>query len=485
MHIYKIPLKTTKSDEDALNRAFAFIFKLHNQVVSYALKCFNRLNSHKQYHYLLKEYRSLKAVKKRNTTQEARRKEIGKLLSQIQAEVGLTKVDFEKFVKVQQKKYSKYISSQQAQKEAGRVWDGVSKVLFAEGKSIHYKKLKNFHTITGKSAENGIKFRGDYIKFGDLEIPCKLEHSDYEKETLNHKIKYCELVREYFVSGYRYYVNLYLEDKPPVKHKIGNGTCGIDPGVSTIATVSSDKLILAELGKNCKKFNKKITKLQQKIDVSTKKSNPFNYNPDGTCKEGKLDWHYSNTCKRDKRKLTELYRKKADDIKHNNRNIINQVLQTSRRFIFESMNYKALAKKAKKTENPQNEAERCKRRKRFGLSMNNRAPAGAIEELKRKIIEQNGTVIETDTKKCKASQYNHDTGDYIKIPLSQRFKKVDNHDVQRDLYSAFLNYNINLTFDGFKQEMCNLRFERFITMQDDLIANMKANGITMKQCFGF
>lgn len=476
LHTYKIPLKTTKSDKHTLQKVYWWMFKLHNKVVAYALKCFNKLNDNIEYKGLLQLYHNAEPDDK---------KIIGKQLNKMQAEVGLTKAGLEIFVKVQQKKYSKYISSQQAQKEANRVWEGVAKVLYSAGKTIHFKKATKFRTITGKSAENGIKFRGDHILFGDLNIHCKLEHSDYEKETLNNKIKYCELVRDKFRGGYRYYVNLYLDGKPPVKHKIGEGSGGLDSGVSSEAFVSKDKVILTELSPKNRDYNKLIKKLQREIERSVRMLNPNNYNKDGILKSGKHHWIYSDNCKRKKWLLAVLYRKKSDYMRHFNNHLANEILTSVRRVYIEKMNYSALAKKTKKAENPQTEEERCKRRKRYGKSMNNHAPAQFKATLKHKLIEQNGSFCEVNTKKCKASQFNHVTGEYIKTPLDQRFKNIGDTEVQRDLYSAFLLWNTQSTLDSFNTLYCNLRFERFVTMQNDLINTMKTNNVTMKQCFGF
>ena len=67
-------------------------------------------------------------------------------------------------------------------------------------------------------------------------------------------------------------------------------------------------------------------------------------------------------------------------------------------------------------------------------------------ELKRKAEAVGGVYAEVDTKEFKASQYNHVTDAYEKIPLSQREKEIGNRKVQRDLYSAFLIRNADLDF---------------------------------------
>ena len=90
--------------------------------------------------------------------------------------------------------------------------------------------------------------------------------------------------------------------------------------------------------------------------------------------------------------------------------------------------------------------QKYKRKKRFGRSINRRAPARFLLELERKVESVGGVYAEVDTKEFKASQYNHVTDTYEKIPLSQREKEIGNRKVQRDLYSAFLIRNADLDF---------------------------------------
>jgi hypothetical protein len=161
------------------------------------------------------------------------------------------------------------------------------------------------------------------------------------------------------------------------------------------------------------------------------------------------------------------------------------------------MAYKALQRKAKKTERasipteiPQKDGTtkfvyKYKRRKRFGSSLNNRSPSQFLAILKRKATLVGGWVQEIETKDFKASQYNHITNDYEKIPLKQRFKTIGTTTVQRDLYSAFLIRNTNDTFDHPNREQCFATFEHFVAMQNELISTMQSNNISMKQCFGF
>ena len=129
--------------------------------------------------------------------------------------------------------------------------------------------------------------------------------------------------------------------------------------------------------------------------------------------------------------------------------------------------------------------QKYKRKKRFGRSINRRAPARFLLELKRKAEAVGGVYAEVDTKEFKASQYNHVTDTYEKIPLSQREKEIGNRKVQRDLYSAFLIRNADLDFKHPDREKCEYEFEYFADMQDQLILKMQESGLSMRQCFGF
>ena len=120
------------------------------------------------------------------------------------------------------------------------------------------------------------------------------------------------------------------------------------------------------------------------------------------------------------------------------------------------MQFRALQKRAKETKRQEAVSEvrqknggikliqKFKRKKRFGKSISRRAPARFLLELKQKAEAVGGGYAEVDTKEFKASQYNHVTGNYEKISLSQREKQIGGRIIQRDLYSAFLIHNADL-----------------------------------------
>ena len=79
-----------------------------------------------------------------------------------------------------------------------------------------------------------------------------------------------------------------------------------------------------------------------------------------------------------------------------------------------------------------------KRKKRYGHSIKNHAPGRFLLELKRKAEVMDIPYFEILTSAYKASQFHHDTGEYIPSRVNERYKVISNITVQRDLYSAFL-----------------------------------------------
>ena len=128
-----------------------------------------------------------------------------------------------------------------------------------------------------------------------------------------------------------------------------------------------------------------------------------------------------------------------------------------------------------------------KRKKRFGKSINDRSPALIISTLERKANQYGGNVFYIDTKAYKASQYDHVKDSYIREArkLVLRFKKIGDHTVQRDLYSAYLIKNTDETLKHPNRQSCLDGFDKFISIHDTYINKMKESNVSMKQCFGF
>lgn len=504
VYTVQLSLKTTEYEKHILNKRFHALSYIHNVLVKHAKKCLNHLFHDESYLSLKQEYGSLLKKNELSSEEKRHKKQLSSEMKTMIRSYGLSEYDLQSYIKLSAKQFRKCLSSQQVQKEASRVWKGIESILYKNGKDLHFKRFRDFDTISGKTNTNGLKFCKETlsIEWLSLEIKCKLPKDPaYIYEALNADISYCELKRMMFPNGWHYYVIIYLRGEAPQKimHLTDTGSVtGIDIGTSTVAAVSDTSATLKELAPKCRDYNIRIDELLRYLDRSRRLSNSNKYNTDGSFnKQNKDRWKFTKSYLKARNCLKSLYRQKTAYITVSHETIINKLLQESITFIVEDMSFKALQRKAKTTKRSDTpttitdkngttkQVFKYKRRKRFGRSMNNRAPARFISILTRKATQYGGSVHKVDTKAFKASQYDHVQDDYVKHSLSERDKYIGGVKVQRDLYSAFLLKNSNGTFDHPDRDKCILGFPKFITLQNELIENLKQNHISMKHCFGF
>ena len=526
MHTLTLGLYVTRFDRKRLAKSFRAAWHIQTVCIKHAQALLNYLNNDKTYQKYRKQYGILKqkiadakaAHDMELVTQlTAEQKKIAESMNTFREAIGLTKAGLQSYLKVQGKQMRKLVSSSQIQAIAANIWKGAEDVLFGNGQYLHIKKLVEFDTIPGKNPKNGVRYYDkdhvtDYpkslkpknkeeIEFLGLQLRCKIDRADpYVSESLAYKIKYCSLKRMEFNGGYRYYVILTLDGAAPKKIANPKGLdMGIDPGVSTMAAVTDESANLMELAPKAGKYEKQIRDIQKKVERSERISNPDNFNDDGTRKKGKHKWIHSKRCRRNKRKLRVLFRKKTayTDISH--RTQINKLLTECGGgiVICEKMNYQALAKRSKQTEHQDKTSiiedkkgirksiHKYKRKKRFGRSILSRSPSKFLDILSQKMAQYGGSLAWIDTISYKASQYDHIANHFEKVPLSQRFRIVGKNSVQRDLYSAFLILNASIDLKKPDRNKCLSTFDRFLDNQKTCIDMMKNQGLSMPWCFGF
>ena len=487
MHTLQLKLNTTASDRKELEKRFRMMNKCHNVLVKHAINMLHGLERNPEYRTLKERYCTLLRKEKLSKAENAEKRALSKQMTQVRNEMGCSEYGLINYIKPWGKRNGRCLQSQPIQIEASRVWHGVERVLFGNGEQLHFKKLEDMTTIGGKSNLNGVRFDKEpmAVKYNGLIMPVKLSNNpkdrSYVKKSLDSKIKYCELKRMMFPNGWHYYVIIVMDDDAPKKLSCPeNGTGGVDIGTSTVAVVTDNQAVLEELAPAVNEYNRRITKLQRSLDRSKRAANPNKYNEDGTIKKGNRDkWVYSKNYRKKRRQLRSLFRQKSAYIKQSHERLCNHLLRDTNTYYVEQMNFAGLAKRAKTTKRPNG------KKKRFGKSLNNRAPASFVATLKRKCEQYGGWVHKVNTRVFKASQFHHDTGEYIRHSLSERTKTIEGYTVQRDLYSAFLLKNSDP--DGLSPmiEQCNKTFESFLDLQDSLVVSMRLNGISNKACFGF
>lgn len=386
------------------------------------------------------------------------------------------------------------------------VFDGKSLILSTKGCSTK-KSNANRKRITDSRKTNKVAIEEGcgYADHGRFVIPVKFKHSAYEDAALanwQEKICHCRIVRIPWKDGWLYKLQILLKGRPPkqlnedgqLKYPIGKGRVGIDIGPRTVAIVGDDYAEITELAPSMKDLHKAIRKLQQQMSRSRRVTNPEMFEPDGQIvridklvKEHpecvrvinpdsdnpryKRIWRKSKHYVEMEKRLRYLYGRAARSRVSQHNEMANRFIGMGDEFYIEKMNWKGLQRKAAHKEGDKPN----KRRKRFGKSIHNKAPATFVGTVKQKVEKQGGMFSEVNTVACKASQYNHVTGEYVKPKLKDRAKNVGDHYVQRDLYSAFLLQNTNGHLDGFVQEQLEEKFENFLELQETAMEMVPAD----------
>lgn len=349
-----------------------------------------------------------------------------------------------------------------------------------------YNNVVRYVKTKIKNIERSKRYKNIVKLLTDKNTPKEKKKEYYLYKALESEIAICKIVRKVIKNKYVYYLQIVLKGIPPKKFVKGKGIIGIDQGTSTIAYYKNDLIGFEELAPDIDKFNKEIIRIQRKMNRKLALNNPDCYNEDGTIKKGSK-FKRSKAYMGDLFKLKDVYRRKTIYVQQEHNKLVKFLLSNCDTIVKETLDFQALQKrvkgKAKKQEKKSKVIDKkgnikyiykFKKKKRFGKSLNNHSPGYLDAQLLKKAEEYGVNVIKVDMKKYRASQYNHDTDEYIRPSLSDRFKIIDEHKVQRDLYSSFLlcNYKDEETIS---REKCIEKFDNFIKQQDELIKEVKDN----------
>lgn len=482
-----LPLRLEKWQEDRLAKRFEIARQIYNTMVYAELKKLRRVIQSPAYQSIQERIRSLD-WKKINDKPELRElyRERDKLLK----DAGFTEYGFKSDIKDYYKYFNDNIGSSVAVHGiAPQVWMSFEKMLFKpEGKRVHFKKMGDIHSLRGYSAagkSGGVEiiFRGTYVEWKGLILPLKINpENEYEAEMLSYRVKYVRILRKPGRTKDRWYAQLVLEGKPAVKrdpvsgepsHPTVHGVVGLDIGPQTLAYSSTHESILLELADQVQDIEQEKRRLQRKMDRSRRTTNPNNYNEDGTIKRGvKLTRNKSKRYIRLQKELSYLQHRQAETRKRQHTELANHLLTLGDCFYVEDMPWPSLSHRAKKTEISE-KTGKYKRKKRFGKSIANKAPATLIAILRQKCISRGlYGVVEVPTF-VKASQYNHQSKEYIAKPLSQRWNSMpDGNRIQRDLYSAFLLQHYDTVSGTFDQASLERDYPQFVQLHDQAIKRL-------------
>ena len=462
--VLTLKLNTEKYQEDILNKRLEIGRQIYNACLNELFKRYRTMKQSKLYQEALK----MKKTKERN-----------KQFRKINKAFGLTEYSLHDFVKPIQHHFKKNIDSQACQKIASRCFDAFENKLYNPKIKVRFKRYGTFNSLEGKSNGTGIKYREQRLKWNKLDIPILIKKKDdYAKEAIENKIKYCRILRKTIRGKEKYYIQLILEGIPPEKERTTkNQKVGLDIGTRTIAIVSNQEVKLLELAPKIDNLENKKLVLLRKLDRQRRSNNPNNFNDNGTIKKGiRLKWDHSKKYLKTKLELKEIMRKQKALRKQSHEKLANYIISLGNQVYVEDMNFKGLQRRAKKT-TVNKKTGRFKKKKRFGKSLSNKAPAKLIGIINRKLNYLGKEILKVNTWKVKASQYNHIDNSFKKKKLNERWHIIDGNKIQRDLYSAFLIMNVKDNLEEIDKNSCNKFYKKFKENHQKEIKRIKTSKI--------
>jgi len=469
--VLTLPLKTENFQEDVLDKNFEKCRRIYNA-------CINEL--HKRYNHM-KESKEYQKNGKYNG------KDRNKIFNELNKKYNLTEYSLHNFVKPMGKYYN--IDAMTVQKIATKAFNAFQGLIFHKANKIKYKAYGELNSIEGKTNKQGIRFRDNIILFAGLKIPVIIGKNDiYAHMALRNKVKYCRIKREMIKGKYHYYVQLILEGIPPlkinketgeIKHYINNGVVGLDIGTQSLGICCKDEVKLLELAPEVQNIEKQKRKIQRKMDRSRRSNNPNKYNENGTINtKDKSKWIKSKNYIKTQMELKEIQRKQREIRKQSHNKLANYILTLGNDIKVETMSYKGLQARAKKT-TINKKTGKFNKKKRFGKSLANKAPSMFLTILGNKLKWEGKELKKIDTWNVKASQYNHIEDLFIKKDLNDRWNDFGEYLIQRDLYSSFLIMNVEDNLSSIDRDLCIEAFNRFKELHDIEIERLKNSELSI------
>ncbi len=411
--ITELPLKTTSADEATILVRLDAGRQLYHACLGEALKRLALIQQSKEYQEIQKLPKTINGEQNPDRT---------KAFKELNKKEGFTDYDIQHYATgIRNSWIEEHIGTHIAQKLATRAFNAVQKKAFGIAKNVRFKGKNQMDSLEGKENTTGLRFKDNTLYWSGLEIPCIIDaDNDLISYGLKHRVKYCRIVRRNINGKNRFYLQLICEGTPYLnpKNKIGTEEIGLDVGVGTIATVADTKATLKPLCSELIPNQKKKRKLQRKLDRSLRATNPENYNPNGTVKKGKR-FKKSNRYKSVSQDLAETDHILVAHRKSLHGKDVNEIIAMGTQIKTEKVSYKGW-------------------QKRYGRSINMRAPSMFMNSLKRKAENAGGYLFEFPTQTTKLSQTCHICEEAVKKPLSKRWHICCSIRMQRDLYSGFM-----------------------------------------------
>lgn len=457
-----LALKTSKSDIVALDKYFELSRKLYNALLDEGL-------------------RRLRLMRESKLYQQARKEDNKKLYKELELKYAYGNFPLNTYSTSLRVNEFKDIDANTVQALSARAIQSIDKMRFGKAQKVNFVRYNEMYSIEGLTNRQGIRYRNGIVFFNKLALDCIVRKNDeYAQLSLQDKVKFCRIVKKQKGNKNKYYIQLVLAGIPPKKREIGCGEIGVDIGTQTIAIVSNNETKLLELAEGLDDIQKVKTRLSRKLDRQRRSNNPSKYNSNGTINIYNKDkWINSNNYIKTRNKLRDIQCKLANTRKQKHEELANYILSLGNIIKVETMNYKGLQARSKKT--TKNKKGKFNKKKRFGKSLASKAPAKLLEIINRKLTYEGLQLFKINTYKVKASQYNPFTNKYIKKELKERWNYFNYNDedikIQRDLMSGLIIKNVliddKMKLDTIDRDKLLSEFDNFKILHDEEIERIK------------
>lgn len=334
-YVVSVKLKLTESVENRLEKTFRVASSAYNEALGFGLRRFEALKQNSRYQELLE-------LRRNNKNQV---KEYNKELLKIQKMYSLTESGLSARLGLQRKKPNspyQQLNSGELQVIASQAYKTLEKVLFyrIKSSSIRFSSKYDFNV----SYRNRVNTTGTRIIPSDrkgfayrlyihksktfVDIPTRAFNNHQQMSLLkSEKIKYVQIIRKTIRGKHVYILQIICQGSPITKVKRGEGTMGIDPGISTVAYVSKKSLALVDLvPKDVNQKEKLMRYLDRAIERSRRVNNPKCYNSNGTIKKGSKLKHRSNRQVRLQVRRIKSYRSLSEERKKIQGQLVNHLV---------------------------------------------------------------------------------------------------------------------------------------------------------------
>jgi len=413
--IAEFPLRTSAADERALEVRLEAARHIYNACLDETLK---RLALMRQ----SKDWQAARALTKG--------KERTALFKATMVRFGFSSASIQKHAEACRDAcwIGQHLGSHDTQTTSLRAFKAVQMHAFGKRGRPRFKGKNRLHSVEGKGdAVIRLRWQGEkpVVLWDGLVLPLMLDPRDrdgWQEQALSCRTKYVRILRRSVRGKTLWYAQLVQEGLAPRKerHPVGEGVVGMDIGPSTIAAVSDTDATLESFCPGVADMDREIRRIQRAMDRSRRDTNPDAFNANGTYRKGARIAVRSRRYRALAASKADVERCLAAERKRAHGELANRVLRQGNVIQTEKVNYRSF-------------------QKNFGRSVKRRAPSLFVSTLKRKAASAGAEVIEFSTRTTRLSQFSHDTGEYVKKPLSQRWHVfADGSRVQRDLYSAWL-----------------------------------------------